>query len=396
MENNNQNNDYEEKLKQELSKRHKKNFEVNINGKIKDIPDYQVNVNVKKKRKLSVFAKIMFAFMILGISIMLSVSIIFFAQDIYGINKDDMSIVVDIKENSGVSDIAELLQEQGVIKSAFGFKAYYKLSKFDGGLNYGTFSLNSNMSYEMIIEELAKYSKSKDEVKVTIPEGLTIYQIANLLQKNEVCKASEFINVLNTQNFGYEFEDLISKNDKRFHRLEGYVFPETYFFYKNDNPINVANKFLKEFDKRVDQELLDKMKEMGYTLEETLTIASIVQKEAGKTEQMKMVASVYFNRLNNKDVYPNLQACPTRDYANELKKQMDVIDQSIIDAYNTYEDAGLPPGAICNPGLDAINATLNPEESEYFYFCTNLKTGEFYYAKTLKEHERNIVKAGLV
>lgn len=370
-------------------------FKLNADEFINSIPDYD-EVTVKIKKKKNVFARIMFAIIILSISIGLSLVILFALQDILGVRKPDMPITVDISENTGVSTIADLLEDKGIINSAFVFKAYYKLSKADGNLNYGTYELNSNMSYEMIISELKKYSRSKDEVSVTFPEGTTIYEMANILQKNDVCKASEFIDAFKVKEFGFDFEKDISSNPLKFHKYEGYVFPETYNFYKRDNPMSVAKKMLAEFEKRVTPEMKNQMNKMGYTLEETLTIASIVQKEAGKTDEMKKVASVYFNRLKNKDVYPNLQACPTRDYANQLKKQMAVINQDVIDAYNTYEDAGLPPGPICNPGEDAIKATLNPETTEYFYFCSNLKTGQFYYAKTLKEHERNVRRAGLV
>lgn len=380
----------------DLNFENKRNFKVNVDNHINSIPDYDLSTSAKPKKRLSIFAKVMFALIIVGISICLSLVILFAAQDIYGIKKADMSITIDIPENYGVSKIADTLEEKGIIKSALIFKAYYKLAKVQGNLNFGTYQLNSNMSYELIIEELQKYSKSKDEVKVTFPEGLTIYQMASILQKNEVCKASDFVKVLDSKEFGFEFEKEVGKDSLKFHKFEGYVFPETYFFFKNDNPMSVAKKMLQVFNDRITPEMRTQMSKMGYSLEETLTVASIVQKEAGKTDEMRKVASVYFNRLNNKDVYPNLQACPTRDYANEIKKQMDVIDQKIIDAYNTYEDAGLPPGPICNPGIDAINATLNPETTDYFYFCTNLKTGEFFYAKTLKEHERNVRKAGLV
>ena len=115
---------------------------------------------------------------------------------------------------------------------------------------------------------------------------------------------------------------------------------------------------------------------------------------------MSRIASVYANRLKNPGAYPNLQADPTRNYAEELALQMNVVNQEILDAYNTYEGAGLPPGPICNPGLDAIKATLYPEETEYFYFCTNLdsslETRQYYYATTLEEHEQNLRAAGLV
>lgn len=372
----------------------KRSFSLKLDDKLLDIPDY-TEETVKPKRGSNMFVKIMGALIIIGISVFLSITIIFTAQDIYGMGKRDEAIVVQIPENAGVSGIADILERRGVINSAFIFKVYYKLTNQTGSMNYGQYTLNSNMSYQTIIENLGKYSATKEEVQVTIPEGLTIYQIAKKLQEKEVCKASEFINTLNTSDFGFEFEKEFPKNELRFHKFEGYVFPETYRFYKNDNPYNVAKKMLQEFDKRVTAEMRAKMKEMGYTLDQAITIASIVQKEAGKTDEMKKVASVYFNRLSNDGVYPNLQACPTRDYANELKVQMTEINQEIIDAYNTYEAQGLPPGPICNPGIDAIEATLNPEKTDYFYFCTNLQTGQFYYAKTLKEHERNVYKAGL-
>lgn len=376
-------------------KKEKPEFKLNIDNKLKTMPDYYSNVKTKSRKKLTLFAKIMLAFIIVGISVMLSIAIIFTVQDVYGINKLDNKILIDVPEKSGVADIADILEENEVINSSFIFKAYYKLTGVTGNLNYGTFELNSNMSYDMIMDELAKYSASKNEVTVTFPEGLTIYEMAKKLEENGVCKAKEFIDVLNTKDFGLDFEKNIVKQELRFHTLEGYVFPDTYNFYKNDNPLNVAKKMLSNFQKKLTPEMIARMDELGYTLDEAITIASIVQKEAGKTSEMKMVASVYNNRLENRAVYPNLQACPTRDYANQLKLQMDIVDRKVIDAYNTYEDAGLPPGPICNPGLDAIEAMLFPEVTDYYFFCTNLKTGEFYYGKTLKEHEQNIKKAGL-
>lgn len=391
-----QNEEYSE-IEEHLNqlKKEKAQFSVNIDNKIKHMPDYHTNTIARPQRRISGFVKIMFAVIIIGISVLLSLAILIAAQDIFGFNKSDSVLIVDIPENLGVVGIADMLEERGVINSALLFKAYYKLSGFEGKLNYGAFELNTNMSYELILEELNKYSAAKNEVTVTFPEGLTLYEMSLKLEESKVCNAKEFLKVIDSTDFGFDFEAVLTDQPLRFHKLEGYVFPETYNFYTSDNPVNVAKKMLNVFDTRVTTEMRDKMKAMGYTIEQAITIASIVQKEAGKTSEMRKVASVYFNRLNNKDIYPNLQACPTRDYANQLKKQMDIIDQKVLDAYNTYEDAGLPPGAICNPGIDAINATLDPEETDYFYFCSNLKTKEFYYAKTLKEHERNIVKAGL-
>ena len=141
---------------------------------------------------------------------------------------------------------------------------------------------------------------------------------------------------------------------------------------------------------------LERMNELGFTQEDLIRLASIVQREAGKSGESEKVASVYHNRLNNPGTYPLLQACPTRVYVRELKEQMgDNIDQDILDAYDTYESGGLPAGPICNPGMTAIKAVLWPDETEYFFFCSNLDTGKFYYAVTYEEHLVNLRKAGL-
>lgn len=381
-----------EEVKNETEKTH---FALNLDKEIESIPDYDIGKNNKKKRRMSAFAKVMFAIVIVGLSVFLAMSILFVTQEIFGIKKHDRLIVVDIPEKSGVAEIAEILNDSGVIRSDLIFKAYYKLSKVSGNLNYGFYNLNSNMSYDTIIEELQKYSASKEEIKVVIPEGFSVLQIAERLEESDVCSSQDFIEALQTQKFGLDFEKGIVDNQLVYYKLEGYVFPETYNFYKNDNPFNVAKKMLNEFENRVNKDLKAKIEAKEYSVNEALIIASIIQKEAGKTNEMKKVASVYINRLNNPDEFARLQACPTRDYATEIKGEMDVINQDLLNAYNTYEGLGLPPGPICNPGIQAIEALLEPEKTEYYYFCTDTKTGEFYYAKTLKEHNKNVYKAGL-
>ena len=132
--------------------------------------------------------------------------------------------------------------------------------------------------------------------------------------------------------------------------------------------------------------MLGRMEDLGLTLDETLALASIVQAEAPTSNQMKLVSSVFWNRLNDKETFPRLESDPTKKYAA----------LSGIELYDTYKSEGVPPGAICNPGADAINAVLYPEETEYYFFCSNLTTQEFYYAKTLKQHEKNLAEAGLI
>lgn len=385
---------------EELPQKSAKSFQLHLDDELKRIPDYSGKtgsaVHRREKTGLTTFAKVMFAVVIVGISVFLAIGIIFTAQEVFGLNKPDQEILVEIPRNSGVQQIAETLEEAGVIKSATMFRAYYKLAKLEGNFQYGTYSLNTNMSFDMIVEELSKYSKSREEVTITFPEGMTLYEVARKLEENKVCSTDDFLSTLDKTDFGFEFEKQISDDPLKFYKLEGFVFPDTYNFYTNDSPVNVANKFLKNFEnKMMTAEMSEQMKKAGFTLEETIIVASIVQREAGNVEEMKNIASVYYNRLHSDGVYPNLQADPTRDYANEIKTQMDVVDQTILDAYNTYEGRGLPPGAICNPGLDAIKATLNPNETDYYFFCTTKKGDAYYYAKTLEEHEKNLRKAGL-
>lgn len=380
----------------ERSRKKTEAFKLDISKDIKEIPNYVSVHRVKKTRyRAGVFAKVMFALIIVGLSIILSFAILFAVQDAFGIGKPENDYLIEIEQNSGLSQIADILKEKGVINSAMLFKAYYKFTDAEADFHYGTYQLNSNMSYDRILTELSKYSKSRDEVKVMFAEGLTLYEMADLLEINKVCKAEDFINTVNTTDFGYDFEKNITKDELRFHKMEGYLYPDTYIFYTDDNPVNVANKFLSNINKRIFTGLEQELKGMTMTQDELITIASIVQREAGNIEEMKKVASVYLNRLNTPGVFARLEADPTRDYAEELKLQMSVKNQEILDAYNTYEGQGLPPGPICNPGIDAIKAVLEPADTDFFYFCTNLKTGEFYYAKTLDEHNVNVSKAGL-
>jgi UPF0755 protein len=177
----------------------------------------------------------------------------------------------------------------------------------------------------------------------------------------------------------------------RFYKMEGYLFPDTYTFYKDMSPDLVCQKILKNFDEKITDEMYEKMDELDINLDKTLIFASIVQKEAGSVEEMSKVASVFWNRLNNSDVYPKLQSDTTTTYIeNTIKPHIDSINQEMFDAYDTYTCTGFPAGAVCNPGIDAINAVLNPDKTDYFYFYSDEKTGESYFATNYEEHLANI------
>ena len=173
--------------------------------------------------------------------------------------------------------------------------------------------------------------------------------------------------------------------------MEGYLFPDTYYFYENMSPEQVCQKIYLNFDQKMTAERYKKMEDLNITLDQLITLSSIVQAEAPTMESMTMVASVFWNRLNNPDVFPLLQSDPTTYYARDvIKPNMEIEDQLILDAYDTYKSPGLPPGPICNPGIEAIDAVLENFPSNYYYFYANVNTAQTYFAETLEEHEANI------
>ena len=178
--------------------------------------------------------------------------------------------------------------------------------------------------------------------------------------------------------------------------MEGYLFPDTYTFYLDEDARIVAKKFCKNFNLKITADIYGRMEDLGMELEELLTIASMVQAEARSVSDMKKVASVFLNRLEKPNEYPLLQSDPTKNYVEDIIiPNIEVPSKAMYEAYNTYEGSGLPPGPICNPGLDAINAVLYPTDTDYYFFCANVETGEVFYAETNEQHEENLVLAGL-
>ncbi|MBQ7083236.1 MAG: endolytic transglycosylase MltG, partial [Oscillospiraceae bacterium] len=237
-----------------------------------------------------------------------------------------------------------------------------------------------------------------DVVDIMFPEGATSLDIANKLQENGVCDADEFLAALNRRDYNYTFVENIPENELRFYDLEGYLFPNTHQFFVGESVDSVLNRFLKDFSSQITDEMRTRMNELNLTLDETLILASIIQKEASDPDEMKNISEVFHNRLRNSDTYPNLQSDPTIFYVERvIKQKIGMTNQPMYDAYNTYVCKGLPVAPICNPGIDAIEAALYPanHDVDYFYFVTD-DEGKYYYAATLAEHNYNIAMADQV
>lgn len=232
-------------------------------------------------------------------------------------------------------------------------------------------------------------------VRVTFPEGFSLVQIAERLEENGVCDAKAFIEAASDPSLyeTYSFLTEVEDTEHRAFAAEGYIFPNTYDFYRNEDPEKALSRFLKNTEKQITDDMKERAKELGYTVDEILTVASIIQKEAGIVSEMGKVSSVIYNRLG--DSYNRLGCDATIHYLNKyVIPYIDGDTDRYNEYYNTYKCYGLPAGPICNPGLDAINAALYPEDTPYKFFVTD-KDLNFYYAETYEEHLDNCKKAGL-
>lgn len=349
----------------------------------------------KKRRKKGrgISCSLLALTIIFSVSVLASVSILAVAMELFGINKDVTEKLVTIPEGTTTAEIAELLEEEGIIRLPKLFLLMSRLNEADASYIAGEHILYPAMGYEAMIEELCDDAINKREtVTVTFREGITLYDAAQLLEENEVCDANTFIFYFNAGGYGYDFESHVPQSTElKFYRMEGYLFPDTYDFYVDEDPEIVVQKIYENFDRKLTETDFERMDALGMTLDEVMTLASIVQAEAPVSSSMKMVSSVFHNRLNNSSVFPLLQSDPTRNYAEDvIMPNLDIANQLMCDAYNTYVGQGLPPGAINNPGRDAIDAVLYPAESDYYFFCANVQTGEIFYAETNAEHEENL------
>ncbi len=359
----------------------------------------EVRKKKKKRRKknYTAYGGIVLATFVLCASILISLFIIVVIRDVLGIEDNDNQVTIYIEEGSSTWDIADQLYDEGVIQYKEVFVAFARIMGADGNMYPGDLDVAYNMSYSDIINDLMEARESKETVTITFIEGITLYEAAQLLENNGVCDADEFIYTFNSTVFGFDYEQYVSSESLKLYKYEGFLFPDTYEFYVGDTAYNVAKKIRERTDEILTSDVIARAEEIGMSLEDVVILASIVQKEAGNTEDMASVASVFINRLNNPEQYPRLQSDATTAYIdNIITKVMTVSSQSMCDAYDTYTCLGLPVGAICNPGEDAINAVLYADETDYYYFCTDPETGVAYFASTYDEHIANCELLGIM
>lgn len=229
-------------------------------------------------------------------------------------------------------------------------------------------------------------------VRVTFPEGMTLREVAEKLEENEVCAASDFMALTTDKAYlealDYKILEGIETENIAFY-LEGFVFPDTYEFYKDDSAKNALSRFLKNADSKITAEHMQRAEELGYSMSEIIALASIIQEEASDPKEMPYVSSVLHNRLNS-PYYGKLQCDVSIHYVNDNITNSPYLegDTSVFaEHYNTYKCDGLPAGPICNPGLDAIEAALYPAETDYYFFFTDADWN-YYYNNDYYTHQK--------
>ena len=325
--------------------------------------------------------------LIVGISLLISTVVIVTANDALALVKPDKDVTITLTSKKTAEEMSELLAEKGVITYKQVFRLFLRIKKMDA-FDKGTFELNSNMDYGQIVSTL-KREKTGSVVRITIPEGYTIKQIAQLMEDSQVCSADAFIRTANTYDFSHTALKDVPMTENR---LEGYLFPDTYDFYINENTVSVINKMLNNFEKRYTKAMRDLTEKNGKTIAEVIVVASLIEREAQLASERATIAGVIYNRLADKANFPKLQIDAALMYVTGHKEALTAEDLLIDSPYNTYVNEGLPPTAICNPGLPAILAAIEPETHEYYYYVADPETGAHVFSKTLAEHNAAVAK----
>lgn len=342
------------------------------------------------RQKASGFSKgFNYVMLVVICALVLTIIAVILANDVLALTDGDQVATVVVTEGMDTGDIAKLLKEEGVIRYPWLFRLFSAVTKNDGKYQFGTFDLNTSQDYLSLVSTLKHRPSSAETVWVTIPEGKELREIFAALEENGVCSADDLYKAMETETFDFEF---LKDVPQRENYLEGYLFPDTYEFYKDEKPASVLKKFLRNFANKYDEDCETRAAEVGMTMDQVITLASIVEREASGDADRGLVASVFLNRLKS-DAYPYLQSCATVQYVlKERKAVLSIADTKIDSPYNTYLYKGLPVGPIASPGKASIEAVLWPDTSDYYFFVLG-ENGQHIFSRTLEEHNAAIRKA---
>ena len=289
----------------------------------------------------------------------------------------DQNCDLIIYKNENAFDIAYRLDSLGLIDNYYSFVLASKLLSIDKNLKPGRYKLNHIKNMQQLLVRLT--IADRDYIKITIPEGWSIEQIGNFLEQKRIVDANKFNLLCNNHLF------ISSLGLENLNSLEGYLFPETYFLSEDQNEEEIIQMMVNEFKKIINNLNLDN--EFNFSMHDIVTFASIVQGEARLADEMKIISSVFHNRIN-RNMYLDANATIQYIIPGKNRRLMNK-DLQVDNLYNTYKYKGLPPGPINNPGLLAIEATLNPNKTNYIYFVKkNKSSGSHVFSTNMRDHEK--------
>lgn len=395
----------------------------------------------KKAKKNGCVFKVVWLVMVLILGVFLAQFLLVGINDLLGRNRgEEETVIVQIPKNATLDTVTDILEDSGVISSPAYFKLYANITKSSLEFTQGSYEMDNDMDYEAIINYLQSNNNRVDTITLQFTEGMTVLEIADLLGENGVCDKDEFLELCNSDEFDEDFTFLTegrSQLSDVYYKLEGYLFPDTYEFYQGENASTTIYRFLNNYETRIyytkqrieitdDSDtasesdtdtdskntkkyekltIAEQAEKQGMTMDEVMILASMIQAEAANDEDMYVISSIFHNRLATletggytafgENINGTLGSDPTMYYP--YKKN--TAPSGFTSTYNTYEVEGLPAGPDCNPGLEAIQAALYPDATNYYYFCHKAATedsdAQAYYATNLADHNYNQALAGI-
>lgn len=326
------------------------------------------------------------------------------AADVLALEKTGQEITITIEEDDKMPEIADKLQKVGMIRYANLFELFADLTGKGDGILAGTITFKKDIVYDYnaLINAMSYRGDALSTVEIMIPEGYNCAQIFELLDKNDVCSVKDLEKyAANGELKEYWFLEDVERGHK--YCLEGFLFPDTYEFYADDEPQAVLEKFLDNFDARFTDRMKNKLsalnQKLGYVrlnIRELVTMASMVEKEKASNSEGYTIASVFYNRLKRPSQYPTLDSDATYKYAKNYYHAGENLSTEALkkSPYNTNNQPGLPAGPIANPGLSSLDAALDPENTNYYFFIYDKEAGYHRFSKTITEHNNWANKLG--
>ena len=336
------------------------------------------------------------------------------AADVLAFGRDAKPVTITVYEADTIDDITKKLHEGGLIQYPGLFKFYASLAVDEGEIHPGIWDLNTRYDYHALVNMMSPTS-SREIIELMIPEGYSCRQIFALMEENKICTSLDLGAYAASGELGdYWFLEGVPRGDM--YCLEGYLFPDTYQFYKNDSPRAVLTKMLDNFQHRFDEAMVSQIDPLNthleelmrrgghgdqfiaenkFTVQDVINVASLIEKETSSADEGYVIASVIYNRLFNwPGNVPYLNIDATIVYALGGKNKLTQEDLKVNSPYNTYTHTGLTPGPIANPGLASIQAALDPADTNYYFYVLDPALGSHRFSTTYDEHKATIASIG--